>query len=228
MDFKERIFQARKAKGYSQEDLAEMVNVSRQAVSKWETGEAMPDMEKFIALCDALDLSMEYLALGKEQESSAPAPKKHFPWLGLILSAVIFFGFGFAVGHFRPEPEKPLETTPSQPTVTQPVIIYDSPIGDVTVDATSRGKLGIAILPATLSEGMKVQILCQNKTTGKTETLTCEFDGNYYRVSLPRSGDFHYYISAILESNGEKEQLPILELSGDSSSCLSRHLWKNG
>ena len=38
MDFKERIFQARKEKGLSQEALAESIGVSRQAVSKWETG----------------------------------------------------------------------------------------------------------------------------------------------------------------------------------------------
>lgn len=72
MDFKERVFQARKAKGFSQEDLAEAIGVSRQAVSKWETGEAMPDLEKLIALCNTLDQNMEYLALGKE---SVPSKK---------------------------------------------------------------------------------------------------------------------------------------------------------
>ena len=41
MEFNERVLTARKAKGYSQEDLAELVGVSRQAVSKWETGEAL-------------------------------------------------------------------------------------------------------------------------------------------------------------------------------------------
>lgn len=223
MDFKERIFQARKAKGYSQEDLADTVNVSRQAVSKWETGEAMPDMEKFIALCDALDLSMEYLALGKEIPSPVPAPRKTRWWAGILLSAVIFFGAGFAVGHYRSQPEIPVETTPSQP-----VILKDSPIGDVTVDAASRGRLGIAILPAKLAQGMNVQILCQNKITNKTETLTCDFDGNYYRVSLPRGEEFHYYITAVLEAEGKKEQLPILELSGDKTSCSALHIWQNG
>ena len=58
MEFKDRVFQARKAKGMSQEDLAEAMGVSRQAVSKWETGEAMPDVEKLIALCHVLELDM--------------------------------------------------------------------------------------------------------------------------------------------------------------------------
>ena len=188
----------------------------------------MPDMEKFIALCDALDLSMEYLALGKEPLSPVSAPKRNLWWLGIVFSAVVFFGAGFSVGYHRSEPERPVETTPTQPILSQPVIIKDSPIGDVTVDATAKGQLGIAILPATLSANMNVQILCQNKINGKTETLTCEFDGNYYRVSLLRGEEFHYYITAILETNGKKEQLPILELSGDKFSCSTIHIWQDG
>ena len=82
MDFKERIYQARKAKGFSQEDLAELVGVSRQAVSKWETGEAMPDMEKLLALCSALELNIEYPALGKMPEQKQPAAKNrsYYGW----------------------------------------------------------------------------------------------------------------------------------------------------
>ena len=44
MNFSEILIQRRKQLGLSQESLAEKIQVSRQAVSKWETGEAMPDM----------------------------------------------------------------------------------------------------------------------------------------------------------------------------------------
>lgn len=66
MKFNEKIIQARKAKALTQEDLAEAVGVSRQAVSKWETGEANPDLDKLIAICSVLDLSMDYLCMDKE------------------------------------------------------------------------------------------------------------------------------------------------------------------
>lgn len=229
MDFCERVFQARKAKGYSQEDLAEMVSVSRQAVSKWETGEAMPDMEKFIALCDALNLNMEYLALGKESAAPAAAPKKGLRFWGVALLAASCLAVGLLAGYLLPHPQPQAEPQPTQPqlSTTQSVVVQDSPISDVIVDATSSKQVKLSILPKMISEETQVTILCQNKRTGKTQTLPCEFDGNYYCVNLPRDGEFQYYITAVLTTEGKKEQLPIVELTGDRNTCTSRHIWKN-
>ena len=71
MTFSEVLIKRRKELGFSQETLAEKVQVSRQAVSKWETGEAMPDMAKLIALSDALGLSMDALC-GRGVASPVP------------------------------------------------------------------------------------------------------------------------------------------------------------
>lgn len=65
MIFEERLLEIRKNRGMSQETLAEKIGVSRQAVSKWETGEAQPDYGKLIALADALEVSLDYLC-GRE------------------------------------------------------------------------------------------------------------------------------------------------------------------
>lgn len=80
MTFNEILLQERKRRGLSQEDLAGMVNVSRQAVSKWETGDAMPDLPKLLALADALALSLDVLC-GRTTTQSAststqPTPQK--------------------------------------------------------------------------------------------------------------------------------------------------------
>lgn len=48
----------------SQEDLANVLNVSRQTVSKWETGESNPDIEKIVPLCDFFDISTDELLKG--------------------------------------------------------------------------------------------------------------------------------------------------------------------
>ena len=48
MDISEKILQLRKAKGFTQEELAEKLNVSRQSVSKWESGQSYPEMEKLL------------------------------------------------------------------------------------------------------------------------------------------------------------------------------------
>ena len=75
MEFSKNLSRERKARGLSQEELAARLGVSRQAVSKWETGEAAPDLSKLLALADALDLPLDTLC-GRETSgnpSAAPA-----------------------------------------------------------------------------------------------------------------------------------------------------------
>ena len=73
MTFSQRLSQTRKACGMSQEALAHQVGVSRQAVSKWETGEALPDLPRLLALADALELPLDDLC-GRELPLSPPEP----------------------------------------------------------------------------------------------------------------------------------------------------------
>lgn len=75
MEFNNRLYQLRKQKGLSQEELASRLNVSRQTVSKWEIGDSTPDMEKLVAMSELFDVSLDYLMLGKEEPAhSTPAP----------------------------------------------------------------------------------------------------------------------------------------------------------
>lgn len=68
MNFSEKLFELRKQRGLSQEQLANKVEVSRQTLSKWELGESTPDMDKLILLSDYFDVSLDELVLGKEKE----------------------------------------------------------------------------------------------------------------------------------------------------------------
>ena len=61
MTLSEKIQACRKRAGLSQEQLAERLGVSRQAVSKWETGEATPELGKLAALCSELNVSADWL-----------------------------------------------------------------------------------------------------------------------------------------------------------------------
>ncbi|MFR7590886.1 MAG: helix-turn-helix domain-containing protein [Longibaculum sp.] len=61
MDFGMKLQDLRKAKGLSQEALAEKLNVSRQAVSKWESGVGYPEMDKLILLSDLFGVTIDYL-----------------------------------------------------------------------------------------------------------------------------------------------------------------------
>ena len=76
MEFNNRLYQLRKQKGLSQEELASRLNVSRQTVSKWEVGDSTPDMEKLVAISDLFDVSLDMLIMGKEAPAPEAAPAK--------------------------------------------------------------------------------------------------------------------------------------------------------
>ena len=57
----DKIIRLRKRNGWSQEDLAEKMNVSRQAVSKWESAQTVPDLEKILMLGDLFGVTTDYL-----------------------------------------------------------------------------------------------------------------------------------------------------------------------
>ena len=68
MTFGERLYELRKQAGLSQEELAEMLDVSRQFVSKWESDKGYPEMTRLIFLSDYFDISLDYLVRGVEKE----------------------------------------------------------------------------------------------------------------------------------------------------------------
>ena len=73
MDFNNKLYELRKQKGLSQEELANRLNVSRQTISKWEIGDSAPDLEKLVAISDLFDISLDELVHGKAPEPEAAA-----------------------------------------------------------------------------------------------------------------------------------------------------------
>lgn len=61
MNIGDKILKYRKLKGYSQEDIANSLNVSRQTVSKWETNQSTPDFNKIVPLCKLFGISADEL-----------------------------------------------------------------------------------------------------------------------------------------------------------------------
>ena len=70
MELGDRIAAVRRAAGLTQEQLGELVGVTRQAVSKWESGQTVPDAVTVGRLCLALHVSADYVLLGKEPEDA--------------------------------------------------------------------------------------------------------------------------------------------------------------
>ncbi len=69
MGIGKNIYELRTAKNFSQGDLAELLDVSRQSVSKWETDAAIPDLDKLIKMCDVFGITLDDLTGRIPQES---------------------------------------------------------------------------------------------------------------------------------------------------------------
>ena len=72
MTFSERLIQLRKTRGWSQEELAEQMDVTRQAVSKWESGQTTPELDKIVTLSELFGVSTDYLLKGSGDLSPVP------------------------------------------------------------------------------------------------------------------------------------------------------------
>ena len=74
--FSENLIHLRKLKNISQEELAEKLNVSRQTISKWETGESLPDIEKTKLLAELFNVSIDDLVNFEKTSPSLGIPPK--------------------------------------------------------------------------------------------------------------------------------------------------------
>ncbi len=72
MNISDKILKLRKEKGMSQEALAEALGVSRQSVSKWESGTALPDTDKIIAMSELFGVSTDYILKNDPAENFVP------------------------------------------------------------------------------------------------------------------------------------------------------------
>ncbi len=112
MNFGERIYELRSKAGMSQGDLADRLDVSRQAVSKWENNSAVPDLDKLLKMCELFSVSLdelvkgEKLQKGKQQDKKTEITEESAPVLNSVpenrdngklpvrkIFAFIFFGF---------------------------------------------------------------------------------------------------------------------------------------
>ena len=67
MEFAEKLTLLRRREGMSQEQLADRLGITRQSVSKWESGASVPELAKLIAIADLFGVSLDYL-MGRKDE----------------------------------------------------------------------------------------------------------------------------------------------------------------
>ena len=106
MNFSERIYELRSKAGFSQGELADRLDVSRQAVSKWENNSAVPELDKLLKMSELFSVSLDELVKGtRTQEKAGERLKKGEPSVearmflpSRKIAALILFGMAFFSG----------------------------------------------------------------------------------------------------------------------------------
>lgn len=105
MTFGEKLQLLRKSKGWTQEQLSAQINISRQALSKWESGAAMPDTENVIRLSRLFTVSTDYLLLDEydqpvqscTEKDYAPPSKRNIARLCRIIAGSVSVGLSVII-----------------------------------------------------------------------------------------------------------------------------------
>lgn len=82
--FSEKLQMLRKQKGFTQEELGEQLDVSRQAVAKWEAGQAYPDIVNLIGISELMNVTVDYLV--KDQECNVGITKQVYGDLDALVA----------------------------------------------------------------------------------------------------------------------------------------------
>ncbi len=200
MTFSEILLQERKRRGLSQEELAGMVNVSRQAVSKWETGDAMPDLPKLLALADALDVSLDALC-GRETASApteslpvSPAPRKAVPLLAATCALLFTLLLGSVILLF------------SLSGPAAPISSLLNTAEDFTISGLGfHGKSGVLVsyqfTPSISGEGLSYQIVFTD-STGKSISVDAPCSVGVCSGEVTLDGGYLGYAVSVCVTDG--------------------------
>lgn len=102
MNMADRIQYLRKTKGFSQEELADKMGVSRQAVSKWESEQSTPDIEKIIMMSEIFEVTTDYILKGIEPVNMTDKKTMQSLYLGFAVVCATIAGIrSFSANRFR-------------------------------------------------------------------------------------------------------------------------------
>ena len=237
MKFSEKIIQARKAKALTQEDLAEAVGVSRQAVSKWETEEAKPDLEKLVAICKVLELSMDYLCLDKQPEATselppAPAERSNHPRsfkgvaIGLV-AALIIGMLAIGLNYWTKKQDAPSTATTQSTAPDYSAMLATVTVADAKYQSNGLRDFQVSFVPSVQIPGMQVQIAIRNNKTGSTYYKDATKSGAGYVIDYTRPEHaFDYDFIAVCSIGDIAVQFPLINVaSEDGRGFTTKDLW---
>lgn len=97
MKIEDKLLKLRKEKGLSQEEVADILNVSRQTISKWETGQSTPDFDKILPICELYEISCDELLKSTEEEIKVELSNRDMYSKGIGLSIFLYCFTAFII-----------------------------------------------------------------------------------------------------------------------------------
>lgn len=204
MPFNEILARERKARGLSQEDLASRIQVSRQAVSKWETGDAMPDLNKLLALANALDISLDALC-GREGAFVIPAPEVTiptqkrrllWPFLCALLAGCLLAG---GLWGWRQKNIEPAEEAPAASALA--ALPDNFTVSGVSFHGQSDYRVAYQFTPSVSGEPYTYQITFTD-SDGGSFTFDAPYSGGVCAGTAALSGGWIGYSVTVSVSDG--------------------------
>lgn len=149
MKLEEKLYELRRKTHFSQEQLADKLNVSRQAISKWEKGDNKPDLDNLKKLAEIFGVKLEYLIyddyVEEEKVEIPPKNKKTYIYFGVI--AIICLLIGYLLGNTFAKPEIPKEILNSKTFINDVIIKEDDNF------------MKFFVAPSIYDEGMDVKFM---------------------------------------------------------------------
>lgn len=207
MNFSEQLLALRRMKGLSQEELAEQVGVSRQAVSKWENGETAPDLQKLLALSETLEVSLDYLCgkVSSYGECSTVAEERHerrrSPWrtVGLlVLSMLAVFGLLQLICIIAAPEVKALPT--------------EVKVSGVHFSSSDGETLHYALIPGVSSDGYSYSLLfTPDNTTVEPKSVEIQLDGGAVagEAKIPLKTAVYWTVTLQISNGCDVRSVPV-------------------
>lgn len=228
MSFNQQLAALRKARGISQENLADMLGVSRQAVSKWETGETQPEMANLLALCSILEVSPNQL-MGWEAEDTEeaasetampPAPRKmsKFVVAVSVICVCVALAAGILIGKGASGPAEPSSPLEGRESIAVTSFIYDFRPGQIL-------ELKMTFMPTIADESLTYEII-RLDNAGNTKTYEASYKDGVCVADVETIGwDWATYNLRV--SDGENFlSCPLFKVKDDNDySYTHEELW---
>ena len=196
----DKLYKLRKAKGWSQEELAEKLNISRQSVSKWESAASIPDLDKIVKLSELFDVSTDYL-LKDEIEDMPEEPEASEPILEFQEKSLRHLSFSEANSYLDlvQKVARPMAFGVALcilgPAALLGILGFTEPVFGGFLSEDSAGAAGMAILLLLVAAGVSLLIINGMKLS-KYEYLEKE------------SFTVEYGVTGIVEKKKEAFEIP--------------------